>query len=120
MAAAHDAKIKVLLDGQGADELPAATSSSSASGLRDLLLRGHPLDAAREFVPTSPRGRSSLGSAMREALHAALPQARHRGRARDIRWRFGIRCTELSSAETARPRRRPSPGRISRPGCGTR
>lgn len=101
MAAAHDAKIKVLLDGQGADELLGGYEFFLGVRTAGLVLRGHPLDAARELRADVAKGPFSMGSAVREAVHAALPRrAIEAVRATSGR-RFGIRCTELLSAETA-------------------
>ena len=75
MAAAHDARIKVLLDGQGADELLGGYELYLGVRTAGLLLGGHPLDAARELRAEVARG--PLSAELRAcwtALHAALPR----------------------------------------------
>ena len=101
MAAAHNEAIKVLLDGQGADELLGGYDIYLGVRTAGLLFAGHPLDAAREVRAQVARGPSSAGSAMWTALHAALP----RGGVEAVRaasgGRFGIRCSGPLVGETA-------------------
>ncbi len=101
MAAAHGEGIKVLLDGQGADELLGGYDLYLGVRSAGLLFAAHPLDAARELRAQVARGPASAGSAMWTALHAALP----RGVVEAVRTasggRFGIRGTGPLVGETA-------------------
>jgi asparagine synthase (glutamine-hydrolysing) len=101
MAAAHDARIKVLLDGQGADELLGGYDLYLGVRTAGLLLGGHPLDAARELRADVARGPLSASSAISTALHAALPRGAIEILRATTGRRFGIRCAEPLSAETA-------------------
>ena len=74
MAAAHRERVKVLLDGQGADELLGGYDLYLGVRTAGLLMSAHPLDAARELQAQVRRGPLSAGSAMWTALHAALPR----------------------------------------------
>ncbi len=101
MASAHDARIKVLLDGQGADELLGGYDLYLGVRTAGLLLGGHPLDAARELRAEVARGPLTPRSAMLTALHAALPRrAIELLRATSGR-RYGVQCAEPLAAETA-------------------
>ena len=117
MAAAHQEGVKVLLDGQGADELLGGYDLYLGVRTAGLLLSGHPLASARELRAQVRRGSGTPGSAMWAALHAALP----RGTIETIR-----RATAVGSASAARAclpgspwRRRPHrrPARSWRSAC---
>jgi asparagine synthase (glutamine-hydrolysing) len=70
MAAAHAERIKVLLDGQGADELLGGYDLYRGVRTAGLLLSGHPRDAARELRAQVARGPASASSAM---LRRSMP-----------------------------------------------
>jgi asparagine synthase (glutamine-hydrolysing) len=101
MAAAHTARIKVLLDGQGADELLGGYDLYLGVRTAGLLLSGHPLDAAREMRADVARGPLSPSSAMSTALHAALPRRAVEVLRATSGRRFGVHCAAPLSAETA-------------------
>ena len=102
MGAAHAEGIKVLLDGQGADELLGGYDLYLGTRAAGLARAGHPVSAARELRAQVARGPSTAGSAMATALHAALP----RGAVEAIRGatggRYGIQCAGPLADETAR------------------
>jgi len=110
MAAAHGERVKVLLDGQGADELLGGYDHYLGARTAGLLLAAHPLDAAREFRAQVRRGPFSAGSAMWAALQAGLS----RDAIETVRslsgGRYGIRCAGPLSGETAMVETQREPG----------
>ena len=110
MAAAHEADVKVLLDGQGADELFGGYDLYLGVRTAGLLLAGHPFDAARELRAQVRRGPSSAASAIWVALHAALPRGAVEAIRTRTRGRFGIRCTGDLTDQTAMAENRREPG----------
>ena len=101
MAAAHEARIKVLLDGQGADELLGGYELYLGVRTAGLTLGGHLLDAARELRADVANGPLSPSSAISTALHAALPRSAIEALRTVSGSRYGIRCSGQLSAETA-------------------
>ena len=101
MAAAHGEHVKVLLDGQGADELLGGYDLYLGVRTAGLLMSAHPLDAARELQAQVRRGPLSAGSAMWTALHAALPRDAVETVRAATGGRYGIRCTGPLTGETA-------------------
>lgn len=102
MAAAHAEGIKVLLDGQGADELLGGYDLYLGTRAAGLLLGGHPADAARELRAQVARGTKTAGSAMATALHAALPRPALEAIRAGTGGRYGIQCGGPLSGATAR------------------
>ena len=100
MAAAQAEAVKVLLDGQGADELLGGYDHYRGVRIAGLLLAGHPLDAARELRAQVRRGPETPGSAMWEAVHAALPRRATETIRSVTGGRFGIRCEGPLSRES--------------------
>jgi len=101
MAAAHEAGVKVLLDGQGADELLGGYELYLGARAVGLLLKGHPGDAARELRGSVTRGPLSPSSAISTAIHAALPRRALEAVRGATLGRYGIRCTGPIARETA-------------------
>ena len=110
MGAAHAEGIKVLLDGQGADELLGGYDLYLGTRPAGLALTGQLLDAARELRAQVARGPSTAGSAMSRALHAGLP----RGAVEVIRGatggRYGVQGAGPLADGTARADRGSRPG----------
>ena len=102
MAAAHEERIKVLLDGQGADELLGGYDHYLGVRTTGLLFAAHPLDSARELRAQVRRGPLSPRSALWSALHAALPPGTIEAIRSASAGRFGIRCTGPLAGQTAR------------------
>jgi asparagine synthase (glutamine-hydrolysing) len=73
MAAAHDERLKVLLDGQGADELLGGYLQFLGIRTAGLLLSGDPVGALREMRSQVARGTLSPGGAILFAVRGALP-----------------------------------------------
>ena len=101
MRAAHRERIKVLLDGQGADELLGGYDHYLGVRTTGLLFGAHPLDAAKELRAQVRRGPFAAPSALWSAIHAGLPP----GAIETIRaassGRFGIRCAGPLAGQSA-------------------
>lgn len=72
MATAHERGVKVLLDGQGADELLGGYGPT-AFHLADLAARGLPRELAREAAAMHDRSLASIGPLLAQLALAALP-----------------------------------------------
>jgi asparagine synthase (glutamine-hydrolysing) len=83
MELAHAAGLKVLLDGQGADETLAGYFRYLPARLRDLVAGGHPLDFGRAFGPTVSR--LGLSTTLAHTFEPWLPS----GLVQALRRRFG-------------------------------
>jgi asparagine synthase (glutamine-hydrolysing) len=92
MAAAHREQIKVLLDGQGADELLGGYTPYLGERTAGLLLAAHPVDAARELRAQVRRGPLSTRSAILATVRAAMPADGIELARRMARGRYGVRC----------------------------
>jgi asparagine synthase (glutamine-hydrolysing) len=110
MAAARTEGIKVLLDGQGADELIGGYDLYLGARAAGLLRSRHPTDAARELRAQVARGPSSAQGALWTALHAALPRPAVEALRATTGGRFGIRCTGPLVGQTAMPEVESGPG----------
>ena len=110
MAAAHQEGVKVLLDGQGADELLGGYDLYLGVRTAGLLLSGHPLASARELRAQVRRGSGTPGSAMWAALHAALPRGTIETIRRATGGRFGIRCESVLARESVAKEAASPPG----------
>jgi asparagine synthase (glutamine-hydrolysing) len=110
MAAAHGEGIKVLLDGQGADELLGGYLHYLGLRTAGLAFSGHPIGATRELNAQVRRGPFSVGGVAWAAVHGGLP----RGMLEAIRGlpggRFGIQCAASLRHESAFQETRREPG----------
>jgi asparagine synthase (glutamine-hydrolysing) len=94
MAAAHDEGLKVLLDGQGADELLGGYLHYGGLRTVGLLAGGHPMSALNEIRDQVRRGTLAARGTLAETIHHALPSLVLEGVREASRGRFGVRCTE--------------------------
>ena len=110
MAAARNAGIKVLLDGQGADELLGGYDLYLGTRAAGLLRSRHPADAARELRAQVARGPASAEGSLWRAVHAALPRPALEALRATTGGRFGIVCTGPLTGQTAMREVEPRPG----------
>ena len=120
MAAARESGLKVLLDGQGADELLGGYVHYRGSRVTSLAAAGHPLDALRELQAPVRAGLVSPRGAIEGAVRSALPPTL----IETIRWggggRFGLAAPGRSRRRVGSPTSTDSPERSSRADCGRR
>jgi asparagine synthase (glutamine-hydrolysing) len=110
MAAAHEERIKVLLDGQGADELLGGYLSYLGLRSAGLLFSGSPIGAIGELSAQARRGPYSAGGAVWAAVNSGLPRGMLeaiRDRSRGV---FGIQCAAPLRHESASQKTRREPG----------
>ena len=110
MAAAHEQGIKVLLDGQGADELLGGYLPYLGLRSAGLVFSGRPIGAMRELSAQVRRGPYSAGGVLSAAVNGGLP----RGTLETIRDHsggvFGIQSAALLGRESASGKSRREPG----------
>jgi asparagine synthase (glutamine-hydrolysing) len=94
MAAANTEGLKVLLDGQGADELLGGYIHYGGTRVRGLLAAADPVGAFREIQGQVRRGIVTPRGAIAYAVQASLPTV-VRERIRASNSRFGLRCSQL-------------------------
>ena len=92
MEAAHGQALKVLLDGQGADELLGGYLVSSGVRVAGLAWSGHPFDAAGELRAQVAAGTLSAGGAIAGAVRGGLPSGALEVVRTASMGRFGVRC----------------------------
>jgi asparagine synthase (glutamine-hydrolysing) len=112
MAAARQAGIKVLLDGQGADELLGGYDLYLGTRASGLLRSRHPVDAARELRAQVARGPAGAEAALWRAVHAALPRPAVEAIRIRTGGRFGVQCTGALDGQTAMPEVDTPPGTV--------
>jgi asparagine synthase (glutamine-hydrolysing) len=95
MEAAHAEGLKVLLDGQGADELLGGYLHFAGVRAGGLAAAGHPLQAARELRAQVRRGILSPRAALAFAVQGTLPTSALEAVRRSSGARFGVRGTKL-------------------------
>ena len=93
MRDAHRHGLKVLLDGQGADELLGGYDSLLGVRTAGLLLAGHPLAAIGELRSVIRRRMLSPLHAMTGAVQGALGASSVEAIRRASSGRFGVRCS---------------------------
>jgi asparagine synthase (glutamine-hydrolyzing) len=91
MSAAHDEGLKVLLDGQGADELLGGYLRYLGVRAAGLLRSGDPLGALSEMRNQVARGTMSPSGAIASAIRGAVPGGTVEAVRASSRGRFGIR-----------------------------
>lgn len=111
MQAAHSRDVKVLLDGQGGDEVLAGYLPFLGYRSAGLIRAGHVLDVPRELRAQVRFGSVGPAAALRAAIRALMPNAAVE-RVRSIGGRYGLRVSgELARVETAARRHR-EPGTV--------
>lgn len=95
MAAAHNEGLKVLLDGQGADELLGGYRYLLGVRTAGLMVSGSPLDALREMQAQVRRGPTTAGGAIASAIRGGLPDRALQVIREASGGLFGIRCTPM-------------------------
>ena len=112
MAAAHEEGIKVLLDGQGADELLGGYLPYLGLRSAGLLFSGSPIDAMRELGAQARRGPFTASGVMLAAVHGGLPRGTLEAIRDHSRGVFGIQCAASLRGETALEEARGEPGTL--------
>jgi asparagine synthase (glutamine-hydrolysing) len=110
MAAAHREGIKVLLDGQGADELLGGYLPYLGLRTAGLLFSGNPIDAMTELKAQVQRGPYSASGVLLAAVNEGLPRAALEAIRDRSGGAFGIQCAAPLRRESAMPRTRREPG----------
>jgi asparagine synthase (glutamine-hydrolysing) len=110
MAAAHEEGIKVLLDGQGADELLGGYLPYLGLRSAGLVLSGRPIGAISELSAQVRRGPYSASGVLMAALNGGLPRGILEAIRDHSRGVFGIQCAGPLRRETASENARREPG----------
>ena len=119
MRAAHEQGLKVLLDGQGADELLGGYVLLSGIETAGLVYSGQPIAALAELRGQVALGTLPAAGAITAGLRGAMPTWAIEATRRASRGRFGVRCGPELSREPRLDTDAPSSrARISPASCG--
>jgi asparagine synthase (glutamine-hydrolysing) len=112
MSTAHQEGLKVLLDGQGADELLGGYVFYGGVRTAGLLASGNVIGALEELRAQVQRGLLSSGGAVAAAIRGGLPDGALEAIRDASRGRFGIRCIGPIRDESAPEQMRSEPGTL--------
>jgi asparagine synthase (glutamine-hydrolysing) len=112
MSTAHQEGIKVLLDGQGADELLGGYVFYGGVRTAGLLASGDVVGALEEIRTQVQRGLLSSRGAMAAAIRGGLPNGALEAIRDASMGRFGVRCAELLRRESPLEEMHREPGTL--------